>query len=129
VNCNTAIDFFLEVAVKGQFNCEAFYEALNSQRMAKRLTWKDVAEQSGISASTLTRMAQGKRPDVDGLAALLRWSGLQLDDFIDKPHQTKTEALAQITAILRTDSRLSAVGKKTLEGVLRATYEGLRKRE
>lgn len=113
--------------MKGQFDSEAFYEALNSHRIAKRLTWKDVAEETGISASTLTRMAQGKRPDVDGLAALVRWSGLQLDDFIDRPGDAKTEPLAQITAILRGDSRLSAAGKKTLEGVLRATYEGLRK--
>ena len=113
--------------MKGQFDSEAFYEALNSQRIAKQLTWKDVAEQSGISASTLTRMAQGKRPDVDGLAALLSWSGLNADDFIEKPRSVKTEALAQMTAILRADPRLSAAGKKTLESVLRATYEGLRK--
>src|SRR5665213_59666 len=123
-HCNRT---FWRGPVKGQFDSEAFYEALNSHRIAKRLTWKDVDEESGISASTLTRMAKGKRPDVDGLAALVRWSGLQLDDFIDRPGDAKTEPLAQITAILRGDSRLSAAGKKTLEGVLRATYEGLRK--
>ncbi len=35
-----------------------------------------------MSASTLTRMAQGKRPDVDGLAALVAWSGLDADDYV-----------------------------------------------
>jgi transcriptional regulator with XRE-family HTH domain len=113
--------------VKGRFDGEGFYEALNSQRIGRRLTWKDVAEESGISASTLTRMAQGKRPDVDGLAALLRWSNLKLEDFIENPKKERTETLAQMTAILRSDPRLSASSKKTLEGVLRATYEGLRK--
>ena len=27
-------------------------------------------------------MAQGKRPDVDGLAALLAWSGLKAEDYL-----------------------------------------------
>ncbi len=43
---------------KGQFDAEAFYAALDSQRQSRRMTWKQVAEESGISASTLTRMAQ-----------------------------------------------------------------------
>jgi transcriptional regulator with XRE-family HTH domain len=113
--------------MKDQFNSEAFFEAIDSHRLAKGLTWRQVADESGISASTLTRMAQGKRPDIDGLAALLRWSGLKAELFIDGERHSSPEPLAQITAILRTDARLSATGKKTLEGILRATYDGLRK--
>jgi transcriptional regulator with XRE-family HTH domain len=59
--------------MKEKFDNEGFFAALDAHRLAKRLTWKQVAEQSEVSASTLTRMAQGKRPDVDGLAALLKW--------------------------------------------------------
>ena len=62
---------------KGHFDAEAFYAALDSQRHSRRLNWKQVAREAGISASTLTRIAQGKRPDVDSLAALLTWSGLK----------------------------------------------------
>lgn len=111
--------------MKEKFDNEAFFEALNSQRMAKGLTWKDVAAETGLSASTLTRMAQGKRPDVDGLAALLKWSGLKAETFIGL--SVPAEPLAQMTAILRTDPKLSASGKRTLESVLRATYDGLKK--
>lgn len=111
--------------MKGQFDNEAFFEALNSHRLAKGLTWKQVAAETGISASTLTRMAQGKRPDVDGLAALLKWSGLKAEDFIEGDSKAVPEPLARITSILRSDPRLSAAGKKALEGVVRATYRGL----
>jgi transcriptional regulator with XRE-family HTH domain len=51
----------------GWFDTAAFYDALDSVRQARRLNWKQVAGDSGVSASTLTRMAQGRRPDVDGL--------------------------------------------------------------
>ena len=78
--------------MSANFDAEAFHAALDSQRLAMGMTWKDVAAEAGVSASTLTRMAQGKRPDVDGLAALLQWSGLQAEMFIRKG---KTEGKKQ----------------------------------
>ena len=80
----------------GWFDSGAFYEALDGTRRSRSVTWKQVAAESGVSASTLTRMAQGRRPDVDGLAALASWSGLRADDFVrtegDRP---EPEALGQ----------------------------------
>ncbi|MBN9326706.1 MAG: helix-turn-helix transcriptional regulator, partial [Cellulomonas sp.] len=86
----------------GSFDAAAFYEALDAERQARRLNWKLVAEASGVSASTLTRMAQGKRPDVDGLAALAAWSGLAVDDFVRTGDaRREPEPLAKITTYLR----------------------------
>jgi|SRR5579859_2161075 transcriptional regulator with XRE-family HTH domain len=112
--------------MKGQFDNEGFFAALDAHRLSKRLTWKQVAEQSGVSASTLTRMAQGKRPDIDGLAALLKWSGLKAESFLGSDPGA-AEPLAEMTALLRADPRLSSKSKATLENVLRATYQQLRK--
>ena len=67
---------------KGWFDSDAFYSAIDGARRARKLNWKQVAAESGVSASTLTRMAQGARPDVDSLAALAAWSGLDADDYI-----------------------------------------------
>ena len=39
----------------GWFDASAFYEALDAQRQARQLNWKQVAAGSGVSASTLTR--------------------------------------------------------------------------
>ncbi len=112
--------------MKQIFQNDAFCAALNAHRLARRQTWKQVAEDSGVGASTLTRMMQGKRPDVDGLAALLRWSGLKAESFIAAEEGNRAETLAEMTALLRADPKLSEAGKLALEGVLRATYESLR---
>lgn len=79
-----------------------------------------------MAASTLTRMMQGKRPDIDGLAALLKWSGLKAESFIDTEETKQAETLAEMTALLRADPNLDDAAKRALESVLRATYESLR---
>lgn len=115
---------------KGWFDAGAFYEALDGVRRAKKLTWKQVAEESGISASTLTRMAQGKRPDVDGLAALAAWSGLNTDDYVRSAEaRPEPEPLAKISTYLRSDKNLSPEAAVALDELVKATYERLRKRE
>jgi transcriptional regulator with XRE-family HTH domain len=114
---------------KGSFDAGAFFSALDAQRAGRRLTWKDVARQSGISASTLTRMAQGRRPDVDSLAALVAWSGLKADDYIRERNDesSRAEPLAVITTHLRADKNLSSEGAIALEELIKATYERLRR--
>ena len=64
------------------FDSDAFYAALNAARLARQKTWKDVAEEAGVNASTLSRIGQGAKPDVNGLAALLSWSSLKAEMFI-----------------------------------------------
>jgi len=59
-----------------RFDVKQFYDDMNIVRESRDMTWTDVATQSGVSASTLTRIGQGRRPDVDSLAALLVWSNL-----------------------------------------------------
>lgn len=115
---------------KGQFDVEAFYAALDGQRQSKRITWKQVAKESGVSASTLTRIAQGRRPDVDSMAALLAWSGLKADSFIRCEGDTQiieADPLAQITAYLRADSHLTPEAVSAIEAVIKVAYEQLRK--
>lgn len=111
----------------GWFDGEAFYEALDAARQAQKMTWKQVASASGVSASTLTRMAQGRRPDVDGLAALTSWSGLRADDYVrsvdDRP---ETEPLALIATHLRSDKNLTPEAATALNELIKATYERLR---
>src|SRR5438552_6986746 len=115
-------------AKAGTFDATAFYDALDSVRTARDLNWREVAAGSGVSASTLTRMAQGKRPDVDGLAALVAWSGLDVDDYVrtDEERSGEPEPLAMISTYLRSDRHLSKEAAIALEEVIKATYERLR---
>lgn len=114
---------------KNQFDAEAFYAVLDAQRQSKGLTWKEVAQKAGVSASTLTRMAQGKRPDVDTTAALLAWSGLSMDSFVkrDSKDPDAPDTLTTITAYLRADPHLTPEGAAALEAIVKAGYEKLRK--
>ena len=114
---------------RSEFNAPGFYKALDSTREAKQLNWKQVANGSGVSASTLTRLAQGKRPDVDSMAALVNWSGLSADQFVTGVPRGAAEPLAQITALLSSDSRLNDESRETMIGMLTAAYSRLNKRE
>ena len=111
---------------KGIFDAEGFFAALDDVRTSRELTWKQIAQESDVPASTLTRMAQGRRPDVDSLAALLKWSGLSADDFIlddeDSEH-TSLSPLASVAAQFRRDKNLPPEGKKAIEATLKAMYQ------
>ncbi len=106
-----------------EFRGEAFFAALDSARTARQLNWKQVAEQAGVSASTLTRMAQGKRPDVDSLTALVQWSGLSADPFVASGGSAMSaEPLSQITSLLYADSTLSEDSRETMIDMITAAY-------
>lgn len=111
-----------------KFDAEGFYAALDSVRQAKGITWKQVAAGADVAASTLTRMGQGKRPDVDGLAALAAWSAIDVSQFYrsDSVFSNEAEPLAQITALLRADKNLDPESTVAIETMVKSAYEHLR---
>ena len=52
---------------------------LDMRRQEQGLTWRDLAEITGLSASTFSRLADDKRPDADALVTLLVWLDLDTD--------------------------------------------------
>lgn len=111
-----------------RFNNEAFYASLNAVRLSRRKTWKEVAEETGVNASTLTRIGQGANPDVNGLASLLDWAGLKAEMFIRGTNQEETEPIAKITALLRADPHLSQNNAQLIEEIVLTTYNRLKDR-
>jgi len=113
---------------KGKFDSASFFSALDSTKVSRGLTWKQVADQSGVSASTLTRMAQGRRPDVDGLAALSDWAGLDIGEFVRADgEKTKAEPLAMISIYLKADRNLTPDSAIALDELIKAAYGRLRR--
>jgi len=112
----------------GQFDVSALYSALDSERMARNLNWKEVSAESGVSASTLTRLSQGRRPDVDSLAALTTWLGISADRFMASRVREfgATSPLTQISTIIRDDPNLNPDAATALEELIKATYVRLR---
>ena len=107
------------------FDIPAFYSALDSHRTARHLTWKAAAAQSGVNASTFSRMAKDRSPNADGIAMLLAWSGLDVANFI--PDSCIPEPLALITSTLRTDQNLSPKNAEFLGEMIKVAYQHLRK--
>nr|WP_223189156.1 helix-turn-helix domain-containing protein [Streptomyces sp. TRM68416] len=150
INCDLATEFRVERAIRlsqlvpvvqhwprreeivsernaaGRFDAAAFHAALDRTRQERGLLWKDVAKQAGVSASTLTRLAQGRRPDVDGLAALVSWANLSADDFVrrhDEPREADT--LAKVATHLRGDRNLTPEAADALEALIAVAYKQL----
>jgi transcriptional regulator with XRE-family HTH domain len=114
------------------FDNEGFFAALDVERSARSMHWKAVADEAGVSASTLTRIGQGRRPDVDSFAALTRWAGLDADSFFLDSEPTRRNAaspLTNISMLLRHDPKLSKDSAAAIEEILRATYNRLREPE
>lgn len=112
-----------------RFDVAALHAAMESERRTRRLTWKDVAAQSGVSASTLTRLSQGRQPDVNSLAALTAWLGISADHFMRAESVDQfgsASPLAQISSIIHRDPNLNPEGAVALEELIRATYARLR---
>ena len=65
-----------------RFDFQMFYQAVNAKRTERAASWRQVAREIGIGKSTLARMAQNKRPDADGLAALSFWAEVNPADFV-----------------------------------------------
>ena len=107
----------------------SLYAALDEGRQAKELSWRQLAKEAKVSASTLTRMAQGKRPDVDSFAALVKWLGVPADSFLrdaGAAQKRKPEPLSVISTFLRADKQLSAESAAAIEDIVRAAYRRLK---
>ena len=109
------------------FDNEAFFDALNAERLSRQqMPWKEVAQEAGVAASTLTRMGDGKNPDVNGLAALLAWSGLKAEDFIREASKENPENFSQAVALLRAVPDLSKPQLDVLVSILQSTYKTMK---
>ena len=109
------------------FDGDGFYRALEATVSARSKNWKQVAAETGVSASTLTRMAQGRRPDAASLAVLSAWAGLNPSDFVKAHRASRPESMAQISTLLRADPNLDADGAEAVEAIVRAAYERLKR--
>ena len=115
---------------KPVFDFDAFYRALLATREARQVTWKQVAAEAAVHQSTLARMAQNRRPDADGLAALSAWAGLNPGDFMRGfGADRSTEPLAAISRTIQQDPNLSPESAAALDDIVRTAYRGLVERD
>lgn len=109
---------------------EGLYDALNTKRRADGLSWREAAAAIGVSASTLTRMAQGASPDVVGFGKMVRWLGVSADDFIPRaegrPSKKPEELMVVVSRHLRASKEFDARSARALEGIIEAAYRQMK---
>lgn len=113
---------------EAKLNVEALIAALDSKRRAQGLSWRQLASEADVSQSTLTRMQQGKRPDVDTFASLIHWLGMPAEKFLtSETHKSKKTAEPHPVAVLSTHLRakkdLSPETLQAVEDLIQAAFK------
>lgn len=107
-------------------NTELFAGMLKNKRAGKGL--RTIAEEiGGVSYATLSRVEQGKIPDVNTFIRICKWMDVPSDTFIegerrkkkDKPVSIKESVISH----LRADRELSKETLTTLLKVIEMAYE------
>lgn len=117
-------DKFLDTAELGR--------AVKRRREELRLSLRDVADETGVSASTLSRIENGTgKPDSDNIARLSAWLDMPIDRLMTKkseevepviyyPHEATPEI---VEAHLRADKNLNAETAQALSELFRVAYK------
>lgn len=113
------------------FNRELFDAALAAYLATHKLSLREAARSSGVSASTLSRLVNGEAPDIENFGRLCLWMGQLPGAFFSRPEVTSAEWLAQssypqplalaIYALLG-DTQLPLEGKKKLVELVKVAY-------
>jgi len=119
---------------KNLVNTAELGTAVRRRREEKGLSLRDLAEETGVSASTLSRIENGAgKPDADNIARLTSWlempiervmhhgnrSAAELAPVIYYPHESTPEV---VEAHLRADRHLTPETAKALSELFRVAY-------
>lgn len=111
---------------ENQLDLEALVAALDAQRKAKGLSWRQVAKEAEVSPSTLTRMQQGKLPDVNTFGALVQWLHIPAERFMVKAqpvHKRAPDPMAVASTLLRGKREVTPRAAKALEELVQAAFK------
>lgn len=102
----------------------SLHAALDRTRESRGLSWRQLAKEIGVSASTISRMANNLKPDVTAFAAMTTWLRMPAEDFyiggavrsdVDEP-----DLVATLAPLLRARKDLTGKDVEYLEQVIGA---------
>jgi transcriptional regulator with XRE-family HTH domain len=119
---------------KTRVNTAELGSAIRRRREERGLSLRDVADETGVSASTLSRIENGTgKPDADNIARLAAWLDMPIERVMHHghrpandpkpvvyyPHESTPEI---VEAHLRADKHLTAQTAKALSELFRVAY-------
>jgi transcriptional regulator with XRE-family HTH domain len=109
---------------------KALHAALEAARLERGLSGRQLAKDIGVSASTISRMANGLKPDVVAFAAMTTWLRMPAEAFYVVPgtetHAEEPELVASLVPLLRARRDLSEGDVEYLQEVIGAAARRFR---
>ena len=107
---------------------ERLWESLDRARVARGLSWSELASEVGTSASTFTRLRKGLGTDADTFAAILAWLNSDLGAFV---HGATVDSkfideLPMLRSYVRSNAPLNESERRMVDAVALATIRGMR---
>jgi transcriptional regulator with XRE-family HTH domain len=126
---------------KSLINTEELGRAIRRRREELELSLRDVADQTNVSASTLSRIENGTgKPDADNIARLTNWLDMPLERVLGRGREDANETKAVVyyphestpeivEAHLRADKNLSPETADALSQLFRVAYSQFSRNE
>ncbi len=115
-------------------NTQELGRSIKRRREELKLSLRDVADETGVSASTLSRIENGTgKPDADNIARLTSWLDMPMERVLSGRHPDSDDSAAVIyyphestpeivEAHLRADRNLTAETASALSELFRVAY-------
>lgn len=109
-----------------QIDVQRLVATIDAERRARGLSWRQVAKDAEISASTLTRMQQGKSPDVNTFFALTRWLEIPAERFYTEQASgsaSPVDPMAVVSTLLRGKKKMNPKALAALQELVNAAFK------
>lgn len=101
------------------------YAALDAAREIKDMSWRQLAREIGVSASTMSRLANDLKPDVNAFASMVAWLNMPAEKFMieaDEQQRRRAEQqpelLVELAPLLRARADLKEEDVNHLEELI-----------
>jgi transcriptional regulator with XRE-family HTH domain len=98
-------------------------EMLRARRRQKRLSLRDLADQTGVSFNTLSRVERGHVPDLRNLRRIAEWLEVPVETFVEPADAASTPEV--IARHLSSDQRLSPEAATKIARLVEDMYHEL----
>lgn len=109
---------------------KVLHATLDAARAEKGLSWRQLAKEIGVSASTISRMANGLKPDVTAFAAMTTWLCMPAETFYvisaQPDQEEEPELVASLAPLLRARRDLDENDVAYLEEIIAAAARRFR---
>jgi transcriptional regulator with XRE-family HTH domain len=101
-------------------------DTLKAERRSRRLSLRDVSDETGVSVNTLSRVERGHLPDLKNYQRLVDWLGVPADTFLETAQSENASGTLDLVArTFRSDRGLTPDAVEKLTAMVQEMYNNL----